>query len=105
MTDYDMTDEKVSAITEILKTEEDEQNKEQLTTTEQKVTEKPIGVYVKINDDGYVTEVGSEIFISNFDGWVKIDEGFGDRFAHAQSHYFDKPLVDENGNYLIKFEN
>ena len=60
---------------------------------------------MKINDDGYVTEVGSEIFISNFDGWVKIDEGFGDRFAHAQSHYFDKPLVDENGNYLIKFEN
>ena len=27
-------------------------------------------------------------------GWTKIDEGYGDRFSLAQSHYLDKPLYD-----------
>ena len=27
-------------------------------------------------------------------GWMKIDEGYGDRFSLAQSHYLDKPLYD-----------
>ena len=64
--------------------------------------EKPIGVYVKLNEEGFVTDVNSDIFISNFDGWAKIDEGYGDKFAHAQSNYFETPLIDENGNYVIK---
>lgn len=63
-------------------------------------------VYVKVNDDGYITEVGSNVFIKNYDGWVLIDKNvMGDRGAHAQSQYFDKPLVDEFGNYNYKFEN
>ena len=27
-------------------------------------------------------------------GWMKIDEGYGDRFSLAQSHYLAKPLYD-----------
>lgn len=64
-----------------------------------------ISVYIKINDYGYIIEVGSDIFIKDFAGWIKIDEGRGDKYAHAQSLYFDKPLVDEFGNYNYKFEN
>ena len=64
-----------------------------------------ISVYIKTNSDGYITEVGSDIFIKDFTGWIKIDEGYGDKYAHAQSHYFDKPLVDENGKYNYKYEN
>ncbi len=64
-----------------------------------------ISVYIKTNSDGYITEVGSDIFIKDFTGWIKIDEGDGDKYAHAQSQYFDKPLVSENGNYNYKFEN
>ena len=66
---------------------------------------KSIGVYVKINNDGCVTEINSDIFIQDFAGWQKIDEGFGDKYAHAQSNYFEKPIIDENGNYLIKYLN
>ena len=62
----------------------------------------PISVFIKTNEDGFVTDVESEIFLTSLDGWKKIDEGFGDKFAHAQNHYFDKPLKDENGNYQIK---
>ena len=51
---------------------------------------KPIGVYAKYNQNGNITEVNSDIFIRDFTGWTKIDEGYGDRYAHAQSQYFKK---------------
>ena len=64
--------------------------------------DKPIGVYVKVNDEGFVTDVNSEIFIKDFTGWQKIDEGYGDKFAHAQSQYFERGLIDEKGDYVNK---
>ena len=64
--------------------------------------EQPIDVYVKINAEGYITEVGSDIFIKDLTGWTKIDEGYGDKYAHSQSQYFDKPLVNDDGMYNYK---
>lgn len=64
-----------------------------------------ISVYIKTNTNGYITEVGSDIFIKDLTGWTKVDEGFGDKYAHAQSQYFEKPLIDENGAYNYKYEN
>lgn len=51
---------------------------------------KPIKVYVKRNDAGEIVQINSEIFIDNLEGWEYFDEGFGDKFAHAQSQYFDE---------------
>ena len=68
------------------------------------IEDKPICVYVKINEEGFISDVNSDIFIKDFSGWVKIDEGFGDKFAHAQSQYFDIPIIDENGNYRSTYE-
>lgn len=67
--------------------------------------EQPISVYTKTNADGYVTKVESDIFIKDLTGWTKIDEGFGDKYAHAQSQYFDKPLISDNGMYNYKYIN
>ena len=64
-----------------------------------------IGVYIKTNMGGYITEVGSDIFIRDFTGWIKIDEGRWDKYAHAQSQYFDKPLINDNGEYNYKYVN
>lgn len=64
--------------------------------------DRKVGVYVKTNEDGFITEVNSDLFIENLDGWQKIDEGEGDRFVHAQSSYFDEPLIDLFGNYRYK---
>ena len=58
-----------------------------------------IGVYVKTNADNAVTDIGSSIFISDLSKWVKIDEGIGDRFAHAQGSYLPKPLLDRYGRF------
>lgn len=66
--------------------------------------DKKTGVYVKLNADGFVTEVGSDVFIENLDGWIKIDEGEGDRFVHAQSQYYDTPITDEFGHYKYKLK-
>lgn len=63
-------------------------------------------VYVKVNADGYITEVGSNVFIRDYTGWILIDKNVkGDRGAHAQSQYFDKPLINEYGQYNYKYEN
>ena len=51
--------------------------------------ERPIGVYAKYDENGNIKEVNSDIFIIDFTGWTKIDEGFGDRYAHAQSQYLE----------------
>lgn len=67
--------------------------------------EQPIRVYVKVNADGYITEINSEIFIKDFTGWIEIDKGYGDKYAHAQSQYFDKSLINEFGKYNYKYEN
>lgn len=57
---------------------------------EEKVLEyRPIKVYVKRDDSGKIVDVNSEIFLKNLDGWEFYDEGFGDKYAHAQSQYFD----------------
>ena len=67
------------------------------------VIETSYKVYVKTNDDGIITAVNSSAFLSDTTGWTEIDEGTGDRYHHAQGHYLDEPLTDENGiyNYLL----
>ena len=71
----------------------------------EEMIEQPIKVYIKVNDKNEITEVGSSIFIKDLTGWIKIDEGFGDKYAHAQSQYFDKLLINENGVYNYKYIN
>ena len=48
---------------------------------------KPIGVYVKRDGSGKVIDINSNLFIKDLTDWEKIDEGFGDKYAHAQNHY------------------
>ena len=61
-------------------------------------------VYVSLQD-GYITSINSEIFLSQeeMDTMTEIDRGQGDKYAHAQSQYLEKGLVDEHGRYNYKF--
>lgn len=65
---------------------------ENIEVSNNEITQQPIKVYVKRDDQGKIVEINSEIFIDNFEGWEYFDEGFGDKYAHAQSQYFDEPL-------------
>lgn len=69
------------------------------------IPEEHIKVYVKVNENKEIVEVGSSVFIKDFTGWLEIDSGFGDRFAHSQSQYFDKPLINEDGSYNYYYTN
>lgn len=67
------------------------------------IIEEPIKVYIKINSNNEIVAVGSSIFIKDLTGWIEIDSGNGDKYAHAQSQYFDKPLVNEEDKFNYKF--
>lgn len=61
-------------------------------------------VYVSLQD-GYITSINSEIFLSEEEKstMTEIDQGQGDKYAHAQSQYLEKGLVDEHGRYNYKY--
>ena len=61
-------------------------------------------VYVSLSN-GYITSINSEIFLSQeeIQTMTEIDRGQGDKYAHAQSQYLKKGLVDEKGRYNYKF--
>ena len=52
-------------------------------------------VYVLTDSESRVLRLEGEYSLPvKLDGWTKIDEGNGDKYALAQSHYLDKPLYD-----------
>lgn len=62
-------------------------------------------VYVKTDEQGRIVEVNSSIFLQDVSGWTQVDEGEGDRYAHAQGHYLAKPLMGQDGIYAYKLVN
>ena len=60
-------------------------------------------VFIKTDSKNRITAVNSEIFISDFSGWVEIDSGDGDRFVHAQGNYLPKSVIDDNGIFRYKY--
>lgn len=52
-------------------------------------------VYVLLDSESRVLRLEGEYSLPNdLTNWTKIDEGYGDKFSLAQSHYLDKPLYD-----------
>lgn len=61
-------------------------------------------VYAKTDAADNVVSVNSEAFLPDPvpAGWIEIDEGEGDKYHHAQSNYFDKPLMTDDGKYQYR---
>lgn len=62
-------------------------------------------VYAKVDSANRIIEIDSSAFISDLTDWIKVDEGSGDKYHHAQGNYLNKPLINESGIYNYKFEN
>ena len=58
-------------------------------------------VFVKIDEFGTVIGINSSAFLSDTRGWIKIDEGMGDKYHHAQNNYLDKPLYELTGSGVV----
>lgn len=61
-----------------------------------------IKVYVKIDTENHITAIASSIFLTDTTDWIQIDEGYGDKYAHAQNQYLEKHLMDKQGRYNYK---
>lgn len=59
-------------------------------------------VYVKTDEDGRITAINSSAFLPDAKGWTMIDQGHGDRYAHAQGNYLEKPMMDDRGIFRYK---
>jgi hypothetical protein len=59
-------------------------------------------VYIKTDGDKNITELNSDIFLTDTSGWTQIDEGEGDKYAHAQGNYLPGQLIDDNGFYMYR---
>lgn len=64
-------------------------------------------VYIKLDENKIIKRIESNISSSyiNFTDWLEIDEGYGDKFSHAQSQYLERGLTDEKGRYNYKYDN
>lgn len=52
-------------------------------------------VYVLLDDKERVVRLEGEYSLPNdLTNWIKVDEGYGDEFSLAQSHYLALPLYD-----------
>lgn len=67
--------------------------------------ENKIKVYIKIDSNNCITNIDSSIFLQDTEGWIMIDEGYGDKYSHAQGMYFpsEKPLRDMQGRCNYKY--
>ena len=60
-------------------------------------------VYVRADEAGRIVEINSSAFLADTAGWTAIDEGYGDKYHHAQGNYFALPLDGPDGcaNYKL----
>lgn len=60
-------------------------------------------VYVLIDSNNYITRIEGQYSLPlDLTDWILIDEGYGDKYNLAQTHYFDKPLITQDGIYQYK---
>lgn len=62
-------------------------------------------VYVRLDQHKTIIEINSSIFIEDINNWIKIDEGYGDKYCHAQGNYLPNGLIDNFGKYNYKYDN
>ena len=63
-----------------------------------------IKVYIQIDINKTVTAINSSIFLQDTTDWIEIDEGNSDKYAHAQSQYLEKGLMDKKGRFNYKYD-
>ena len=62
-------------------------------------------VYILLDEKERIVRIEGEYSLpSDLTGWVQIDEGYGDRFSLAQSHYLDGGLYTTQGIPRYKYE-
>lgn len=62
-------------------------------------------VYILLDEKERIIRIEGEYSLpGDLTGWVQLDEGYGDRFSLAQSHYLDGGLYTTQGIPRYKYE-
>ena len=62
-------------------------------------------VYILTDEENKVVRIEGEYSLpSDLTDWILIDEGYGDKYNLAQSHYLEKPLVADDGTHNYCYE-
>ena len=61
-----------------------------------------VKVFAKVNNEGFITDIESDVFLKDTTGWTLIDEGLGDKYTYPQTLYFGESIIDDAGNYKFK---
>jgi len=59
-------------------------------------------VFAKVNNEGFITDIESDLNLKDATGWTLIDEGVGDKYTYPQMLYFGESIIDDAGNYKFK---
>lgn len=64
-------------------------------------------VYIKIDSQNRIIQCDGGYTEANVvgDGWIQIDEGYGDKYNLCQTHYFEDSLYTNDGFYRYKYIN
>lgn len=72
----------------------------------QEIEEPKSRVFILTDDDNRITRIEGEYTLpQDLTDFIQIDEGEGDKYNLAQTHYLDKPLMTEDGIYQYKYQN
>lgn len=55
-----------------------------------------------MDKESRITAINSSAFLPDITGWTEIDNGYGDKYHHAQGNYFPKSIMDRRGIYRYK---
>ena len=78
---------------------EDEQLEEDIIPTPPNI------VYIRVDSNNNIIEINSDEFISDTSNWIKIDEGYGDKYRLAQNNYLKKNLFNDDQTFNYKYIN
>ena len=63
-------------------------------------------VFIWVNDDNFITRLEGEYSLpDDLSDAILIDEGYGDEYSLAQTHFLEKPLINDEGEYNYKYIN
>nr|DAF80845.1 MAG TPA: hypothetical protein [Bacteriophage sp.] len=64
-------------------------------------------VYIKIDSQNRIIQCDGGYTEANVigEGWIQIDEGYGDKYNLCQTHYFEDSLYTSDGFYRYKYIN
>lgn len=72
-------------------------------TLDFEIPKSKVYILVDPNTNHIIRIEGQYSLPSDLTDWILLDEGYGDKYNHAQGNYLEKPLIDMDGTHNYKY--